>query len=55
MEQESVLGAAAVFVIAAIYSRLATKYGEERSVRYAHLERATLPKFAAPVRSPRLS
>jgi SagB-type dehydrogenase family enzyme len=38
MEQESVLGAAAVFVIAAIYSRLATKYGEERSVRYAHLE-----------------
>ncbi|MBZ5659717.1 MAG: SagB/ThcOx family dehydrogenase [Acidobacteriia bacterium] len=37
-EQESVLGAAAVFVIVAIYSRLAEKYGEERSVRYAHLE-----------------
>ena len=37
-EQESILGAAAVFVIVAIYSRLAEKYGEERSVRYAHLE-----------------
>jgi SagB-type dehydrogenase family enzyme len=37
-EQEAVLGAAAVFVIAAIYNRLAEKYGEERSVRYANLE-----------------
>ena len=37
-EQESVLGAAAVIVIAAIYGRLAEKYGKERSTRYAHLE-----------------
>jgi SagB-type dehydrogenase family enzyme len=38
LEQESVLAAAAVFVIAAVYHRLAMKYGEKRSVRYAHLE-----------------
>ena len=37
-EQESILGAAAVIVIAAIYGRLAEKYGKERSTRYAHLE-----------------
>ncbi|HYK88192.1 MAG TPA: SagB/ThcOx family dehydrogenase [Acidobacteriota bacterium] len=37
-DQESVLSAPAVFVIAAVYSRLAEKYGEERSVRYACLE-----------------
>jgi SagB-type dehydrogenase family enzyme len=38
LDQESVLVAGAVFVIAAVYDRLAGKYGEERSVRYAHLE-----------------
>lgn len=37
-DQESVLGAAAVFVIAAVYARIAGKYGEARSVRYVHLE-----------------
>jgi SagB-type dehydrogenase family enzyme len=37
-EQEAVLSGAVVFVIAVIYGRLAEKYGEERSVRYAHLE-----------------
>lgn len=37
-EQEAVLGGVVVFVMAAVYSRLAEKYGEERSVRYAHLE-----------------
>jgi SagB-type dehydrogenase family enzyme len=37
-EQEAVLGGGAVFVITVIYGRLAEKYDEERSVRYAHLE-----------------
>jgi SagB-type dehydrogenase family enzyme len=38
LEQESILTAGAVFVIAAIYGRLAEKYGKARSPRYAHLE-----------------
>jgi SagB-type dehydrogenase family enzyme len=38
LDQESVLAAGAVFVIAAVYDRLAGKYGDDRSVRYAHLE-----------------
>jgi SagB-type dehydrogenase family enzyme len=38
LDQESILGAAAVFVIAAVYARIAAKYGKERGVRYAHLE-----------------
>jgi SagB-type dehydrogenase family enzyme len=38
LDQESILGAGAVFVIAAVYARIAEKYGKERSVRYAHLE-----------------
>lgn len=37
-DQESILNAPAVFVIAAVYGRLAPKYGEERSRRYAHIE-----------------
>jgi SagB-type dehydrogenase family enzyme len=37
-EQESVLKASAVFLIAAIYQRTARKYGKTRSVRYVHLE-----------------
>lgn len=38
LDQESILVAGAVFVIAAVYDRLAGKYGDDRSVRYAHLE-----------------
>lgn len=38
LEQESILTARAVFVIAAVYGRLAKKCGEARSPRYAHLE-----------------
>lgn len=38
LDQESVLAAGAVFVIAAVYDRLAGKYGDDRSVRYAHFE-----------------
>jgi SagB-type dehydrogenase family enzyme len=37
-EQEPILAAGAVFVITAVYARLAEKYGEARSPRYAHLE-----------------
>jgi SagB-type dehydrogenase family enzyme len=38
LEQEPILAAGAVFVIAAVYERLAEKYGIARSPRYAHLE-----------------
>ncbi len=38
LQQESVLNAPAVFVIAAVYERTAKKYGKERSPRYVHLE-----------------
>lgn len=38
LEQESVLEAPAVFVIAAVYERTERKYGRERSPRYVHLE-----------------
>ncbi len=37
-EQEAVLRASAVFVITVIYGRLAEKYNDERSIRYAQLE-----------------
>jgi SagB-type dehydrogenase family enzyme len=37
-EQEAVLRGGAVFVITTIYGRLAEKYGEQRSIRYAYLE-----------------
>lgn len=37
-EQDAILRAGAVFVITVTYSRLAEKYGEERSIRYGHLE-----------------
>jgi SagB-type dehydrogenase family enzyme len=38
LDQESILGAGAVFVIAAVYARIAAKYGKERGIRYTHLE-----------------
>lgn len=38
LNQEAVLEAPAIFVIAADYSRTSTKYGENRSPRYVHLE-----------------
>ena len=38
LQQEPVLKAPAVFVIAAVYERTEIKYGEERSPRYVHLE-----------------
>lgn len=38
LEQESILKASAVFVIAAVYQRTAQKYGKTRSIRYVHLE-----------------
>lgn len=38
LEQEAVLEAPAVFVIAAVYGRTARKYGQPRAVRYVHLE-----------------
>ena len=37
-EQEPVLAASVVFLIAGVYRRLAAKYGEARSPRYVHLE-----------------
>lgn len=38
LEQESIMQAPAVFVIAAVYERTMRKYGEARSPRYVHLE-----------------
>jgi len=38
LDQECVLNASAVFVIAAIYDRLSPKYGDDRSRRYAYME-----------------
>jgi SagB-type dehydrogenase family enzyme len=38
LQQELVLNAPAVFVIAAVYERIAQKYGDERSPRYVQLE-----------------
>ena len=38
LRQDPVLKAPAVIVIAAVYARTAQKYGEERSLRYVHLE-----------------
>lgn len=38
LQQESVLKAPAVFVIAAVYERTEKKYGKERSPRYIHIE-----------------
>ena len=38
LEQEAVLKAPAVFLIAAVYERTASKYGPERAPRYVHLE-----------------
>ena len=38
LQQEPVLNAPAVFVVAAVYARTAQKYGDERSPRYVHLE-----------------
>ncbi len=38
LEQECLLRAPAVFVIAAVYERTARKYGQKRSPRYVHLE-----------------
>jgi SagB-type dehydrogenase family enzyme len=38
LQQEPVLRAPAVFVIAAVYARTTQKYGEERSPRYVHME-----------------
>jgi SagB-type dehydrogenase family enzyme len=38
LQQEAVLKAPAIFVIAAVYERTEKKYGEERSPRYVHLE-----------------
>lgn len=38
LQQQAVLEAPAVFVIAAVYDRTAQKYGRERSPRYAHME-----------------
>jgi SagB-type dehydrogenase family enzyme len=36
--QEAILQAPAVFVIAAVYQRIAQKYGEQRAPRYLHME-----------------
>jgi SagB-type dehydrogenase family enzyme len=36
--QEAILQAPAVFVIAAVYQRIAQKYGEQRAARYVHME-----------------
>ena len=36
--QEAILEAPAVFVIAAVYERMAQKYGEQRTPRYVHME-----------------
>ena len=38
LQQEPVLRAPAVFVLTAVYTRTAQKYGQERSPRYVHLE-----------------
>jgi SagB-type dehydrogenase family enzyme len=38
LQQDPVLKAPVVFVIAAVYERTQKKYGEERSPRYVHLE-----------------
>ena len=38
LRQDPVLKASAEIVIAAVYARTAQKYGEERSLRYVHLE-----------------
>jgi SagB-type dehydrogenase family enzyme len=38
LEQEAVLHAPAVFMIAAVYARTAHKYGQMRSPRYVHME-----------------
>ena len=38
LEQESLLEAPAVFVIAAVYERTAQKYGQARTPRYIHME-----------------
>ncbi|MBI1737811.1 MAG: SagB/ThcOx family dehydrogenase [Acidobacteria bacterium] len=38
LEQESVRDAPAVFVIAAVYERIAQKYGAQRAPRYVHME-----------------
>jgi SagB-type dehydrogenase family enzyme len=38
LEQESLLEAPAVFVIAAVYERTAQKYGQARTPRYVHME-----------------
>ena len=38
LQQEPVLRAPAVFVLAAVYARTTQKYGDERSPRYVHME-----------------
>ncbi len=38
LQQNAVLNAPAVMVIAAVYARTAQRYGEERAPRYVHLE-----------------
>jgi SagB-type dehydrogenase family enzyme len=38
LHQEAVRDAPAVFVITAVYERIARKYGEERTPRYVHME-----------------
>ncbi len=38
LEQQAIIEASAVFVIAAVYERTARKYGPARAERYAHLE-----------------
>ena len=38
LEQESLLEAPAVFVMAAVYERMAQKYGPARTPRYVHME-----------------
>ena len=38
LQQEPVLKAPAVFVVAAVYARTVQRYGEERSPRYVHME-----------------
>lgn len=38
LQQDAVLNAPSVFIIAAVYERTEVKYGNERSPRYVHLE-----------------
>jgi SagB-type dehydrogenase family enzyme len=38
LDQESLLQAPAVFVVSAVYERIAQKYGEARTPRYVHIE-----------------